>query len=185
MLNGYAAAAHPVVSTGVLPQGPHDDSTAGYSAMTTPPVRTDQASNLRALARLMDSAVAIPGTNIRVGLDSVIGLIPGVGDFAGAAMSGYIVLAAARLGVPTPVLVRMVANVAVDGVVGSIPLLGDLFDVGWRANLRNTDLIERHLENPVATKRASMGVVALILLALVLLAVGAVTLTIAVLRAVF
>ena len=155
--------------------------------MTAPPrpVRADQASNLKALARLMDSAVAIPGTNIRLGLDSVIGLIPGLGDLAGAAMSGYIVLAAARLGVPTPVLIRMVANVAVDGVIGSIPLLGDLFDVGFRANLRNTDLIERHLDNPVATKRASIGAVAGIVLALVLLAVGAVTVTIAVLRAVF
>ena len=148
----------------------------------TSPVRTDQAANLRALARLMDSAIAIPGTNIRLGLDAVIGLIPGLGDMAGAAMSGYIVVAAARLGVPAPVLVRMVGNIAIDGVVGSVPLLGDLFDVGWRANIRNTDLIERHMNNPVATKRASMGVVAGIVLVLVLLTIGAVTLTIAVLK---
>ena len=152
--------------------------------MTTPPVRTDQSASLRALARLLDSAVAIPGTNIRVGLDSLIGLVPGLGDIAGAAMSGYIVLAAARLGAPTPVLIRMVANIAVDGVVGSVPLLGDLFDVGWRANLRNTDLLERHLAAPAATRRASMGAVAGIILVLVLLAVGAVALTLAVLRAI-
>ena len=152
--------------------------------MTTPPVRTDQSASLRALARLLDSAVAIPGTNIRVGLDSLIGLVPGLGDIAGAAMSGYIVLAAARLGAPTPVLIRMVANIAVDGVVGSVPLLGDLFDVGWRANLRNTDLLERHLAAPAATRRASMGAVAGIILVLVLLAVGAVALTIAVLKAI-
>ena len=99
-------------------------------------------------------------------------------------MSGYIVLAAARLGAPTPVLIRMVANIAVDGVVGSVPLLGDLFDVGWRANLRNTDLLERHLAAPTATRRASMGAVAGIILVLVLLAVGAVALTIAVLKAI-
>src|SRR5687768_16003747 len=102
---------------------PRDDQ------ISTPRVQTDPTGNLRALARLMDSAVAIPGTGIRVGLDSLIGLVPGIGDLAGAAMSGYIVLAAARLGAPAPVLIRMVANIAVDGVVGSVPLLGDLFDV--------------------------------------------------------
>src|SRR5688500_3973549 len=187
MLNEYAAEMRHVGSPGVLHRPPRDDSRTERTVMTAPPrpVRADQASNLKALARLMDSAVAIPGTNIRLGLDSVIGLIPGLGDLAGAAMSGYIVLAAAKLGVPTPVLIRMVANVAVDGVIGSIPLLGDLFDVGFRANLRNTDLIERHLDNPVATKRASMGVVAGIVRALVLLAVGEVGVRIAVVRAVF
>lgn len=150
--------------------------------MTTPPIRTDQTTNLRALARLMDSAVAIPGTSIRVGLDSLIGLVPGLGDLAGAAMSGYIVLASARLGAPTPVLIRMVANIAVDGVVGSVPLLGDLFDVGWRANMRNTDLLERHLAAPSATKRGSVAVIAGIAALLVLVAVGAVALTIALLK---
>ena len=150
--------------------------------MTTPPVRTDPAANLRSLARLLDAAVTIPGTNIRFGLDALIGLVPGLGDMAGAAMSGYIVLAAARLGAPAPVLVRMVTNVAIDGVVGSVPLLGDLFDVGWRANTRNTDLLDRHLAEPAATRRASAGVVAGVVLALVLLAVGAVALTIAVLK---
>lgn len=150
--------------------------------MTTPPVRTDPAANLRSLARLLDAAVTIPGTNIRFGLDSVIGLVPGLGDMAGAAMSGYIVLASARLGAPAPVLVRMVTNVAIDAVVGSVPLLGDVFDVGWRANIRNTDLLDRHLAAPAATRRASVGVVAGIVVLLVLLAVGAVALTIAVLK---
>ena len=140
------------------------------------------AEGLRSFARLLDAAVAIPGTDIRFGLDSVIGLVPGLGDLAGAAMSGYIVLASARLGAPAPVLVRMVANVAIDAVVGSMPLLGDLFDVGWRANVRNTDLLDRHLAAPVATKRASVGVVAGIVLLLVLLAAGAVVLTVAVVK---
>src|SRR5690349_4961119 len=103
-----------------LPDRPPRDSSM------TPRPGADPAATLRALARLMDSAIAIPGTNIRLGLDSVIGLVPGVGDLAGAAMSGYIVLASARLGAPAPVLIRMVANVAVDGIVGSVPLLGDL-----------------------------------------------------------
>ena len=152
--------------------------------MTTPPVRTDPATNLRSLARLLDQAVKVPGTNIRFGLDSVIGLVPGLGDLAGAAMSGYIVLASARLGAPAPVLVRMVANVAIDAVVGAIPLLGDLFDVGFRANTRNTALLDRHLAAPAATKRASLGVVAGIVVVLVLLAVAAVALTIGIVRGV-
>jgi hypothetical protein len=152
--------------------------------MTTPPVRRDEAANLRSLARLLDTAVGIPGTNIRFGLDSLIGLVPGLGDFAGAAMSGYIVLASARLGAPTPVLVRMVANVAIDAAVGTVPLLGDLFDVGWKANTKNAALLDRHLADPVATKRASFGAVAGIVGLLVLLAVGAVALTILVLKGV-
>jgi hypothetical protein len=158
------------------PQRPARDS------ITTPRPAADPAATLRALARLMDSAIAIPGTNIRLGLDSVIGLVPGVGDLAGAAMSGYIVLASARLGAPAPVLIRMVANVAVDGIVGSVPLLGDLFDVGYRANIRNTDLLDRHLAEPRAAKRSSVAVVAGIAFLLVLIAVGAIALTVAVLK---
>jgi hypothetical protein len=152
--------------------------------MTTPPARTDSPANLRALARLLDAAVTIPGTDIRLGLDSVIGLVPGVGDLAGAAMSGYIVLASARMGAPAPVLVRMVANIAVDSVVGSVPLLGDLFDVGWRANLRNTELLERHLAEPAAARRASIGAIVGIVAVLVLLAIGAVALTIGIVKGV-
>ena len=152
--------------------------------MTTPPVRRDEAASLRSLARLLDTAVAIPGTNIRFGLDSLIGLVPGLGDLAGAAMSGYIVLASARLGAPTPVLVRMVANVAIDAAVGTVPLLGDLFDVGWKANTKNAALLDRHLADPVGTKRASLGAVAGIVGLLVLLAVGAIAVTILVLKGV-
>ena len=87
-----------------------------------------------------------------------------------------IILQAARDGAPTSVLGRMLANVAIDVVVGAIPLLGDLFDVAWRANTRNAALLERHLAAPAVTKRASGGVVALILLLLVLLVIGAIAL---------
>ena len=152
--------------------------------MTTPPVRRDEAAGLRSLARLLDTAVGIPGTNIRFGLDSLIGLVPGLGDVAGAAMSGYIVLAAARLGAPTPVLVRMVANVAIDAAVGTVPVLGDLFDVGWKANTKNTALLDRHLGDPVGTKRASLGAVAGVIALLVLLAVAAVGVTVLVVQGV-
>ena len=144
----------------------------------------DPAAGVRTLARLLDSAVTVPGTNFRVGLDALIGLVPGVGDMAGAAMSGYIVLAAARLGAPKPVLMRMILNVAIDGVVGSVPLLGDLFDAGWRANIRNTALLDRHLAAPAQARKGSIAVMIGVAALLVLLAIGAVLLTIGVVKAI-
>lgn len=124
---------------------------------------------MRDLARVLDEAVRIPGTNIRIGLDALLGLLPGGGDVAGGVFSGLIILQAARAGAPAPVLGRMLANVAIDVVVGAIPLLGDLFDVAWRANTRNVRLLESWRERPATTKRASALTVGVILLSLLLL----------------
>ncbi|MGI9045079.1 MAG: DUF4112 domain-containing protein [Gemmatimonadaceae bacterium] len=148
----------------------------------TPPVRLREAEKVRAFAKLLDSALRIPGTNIRFGLDAVIGLIPGLGDVSGAAMAGYIVLTAARLGVPKTVIGRMVLNVGVDTVVGAIPLLGDLFDVGFRANLRNTALLDRYLAEPEVAKRSSRWVVVAAVTGIVLLALVGIALTVMVVR---
>ena len=114
---------------------------------------------LRRLVRLMDEAVGVPGTRIRLGLDALLGLVPGVGDVVGAVVSGRVLLSAARLGVPAPVLARMAGNMAIDALVGEIPLLGDLFDIGWKANRRNLDLLERHLADPEGTRRGSRRLV--------------------------
>lgn len=149
----------------------------------TPPVRSAGTEKVQALARLLDAAVRIPGTNIRFGLDSLIGLVPGVGDLTGAALSGYIVLAAARLGVPPTVLTRMLLNLGVDTLVGTVPLLGDLFDVGFRANLRNAALLERYAGEPDAVRKSSRFAVALALGGIVLLAAGALALTVLAFRA--
>ncbi len=135
-------------------------------------------ANLRALARVLDSAVHVPGTPIRFGADALLGLVPVVGDLAGAALSGYVVLSAARLGVSRAVLARMLLNVGTDTVVGAVPLLGDLFDIGWRANVRNVDLLERALAEPGAVRHESRTHVALVALALVALAAAGVTVTI-------
>jgi hypothetical protein len=137
----------------------HDD------AMTSPAV-PDRVANVRALVRLLDSAVRVPGTSFRVGLDAVLGLVPGVGDVAGAALSSIVVLAAARQGVGLPVLLRMVLNVGVDMLVGAVPLVGDLFDAGWRANTRNLALMDRALAAPVRTRRSSGALVAGVLVTL-------------------
>ena len=118
------------------------------------------------MVRVLDNAIRIPGTPIRFGLDALIGLVPGIGDVAGAAISGYVILAAGRLGAPAAVLLRMVLNVGLDMLVGTVPLVGDLFDVGLKANVRNLALLERSLGDPRGTRRSSamviLGVLALL-----------------------
>ena len=134
--------------------------------------RADDRTRLTALARALDTALRIPGTNVRFGLDAVIGLVPGVGDVAGAAIAGYIVLAAARRGAPPSLLARMLLNIAIDTVLGAVPVLGDVFDVAWRANSRNVALLERHVDAPAATRAASRAVVAAVLVGVALLVVA-------------
>ena len=114
------------------------------------------------MARLLDSAVQVPGTRFRIGLDPIIGLVPGIGDVIGAIFSSVIVFQAARLGAPQSTLVRMLANVVVDTLVGEVPLLGDLFDFGWKANTRNIALLEQHLGRPVSARAASRRVLLLL-----------------------
>ena len=102
-------------------------------------------SHLRQLASMMDSAFQIPGTSIRFGIDSLAGLIPGIGDSASALLAVYILHEARRRGVSRVTLSRMAANVAIDALVGSVPVAGDVFDVYWKANQRNVDLLDRHV----------------------------------------
>ena len=140
---------------------------------------------LDGLAYLLDNSIPIPGTGARVGIDALIGLVPGIGDVAGTAMSAYIVMQAARMGAPASVVARMVLNVGVETVVGSIPFLGDLFDAGWKANARNIKLLRAVVEQPGATRRSSRAVVvgAALALLFILAAIGVVAF--AVLRAVW
>jgi hypothetical protein len=146
-------------------------------------VGIDRLSGARTLAHLLDDGIRIPGLGIRFGLDPVLGLVPGLGDFSGAILSGYVVLLGARLGAPKSVILRMLGNVAVDTVGGSVPLLGDLFDVGFKSNLRNVALLDRWIDQPGHTRTASRRAVGFTVLALALLAVGGVALTIVVIRA--
>jgi hypothetical protein len=128
----------------------------------------------RALARILDTAVRIPGTQIRFGLDALLGLIPGAGDAAGALLSSYIILAAARQGASRAVLLRMVGNVALDSMVGAIPVLGDIFDVAFKSNARNAALLERVSAQPEAVAKSSrrVGVLLVAGLLIVLLAMA-------------
>lgn len=101
-------------------------------------------ARLRRLAMLLDTAVRLPG-GMRVGADAIIGLAPGVGDAITTALAAYIVYEARRLGLPKHKLLRMAANVAIDGLVGAVPVFGDIFDVAFKANIRNLRIIEEHL----------------------------------------
>ncbi len=148
--------------------------------MTTIP---DPLARARTLTRLLDSAARVPGTSFRFGLDPVLGLIPGLGDVAGAALSGYVVILASRLGAPKSVIMRMLGNVAIDTVAGAMPVVGDLFDAGWKSNTRNLALLERHIGLPTIERAASRAVVWLTVAALAVLALGAVALAIFVVRA--
>lgn len=149
----------------------------------TPPVPLEpgeqrRLGRLRRIASLLDNAIPIPGTNYRVGLDPILGLVPGVGDAIGTAMAGYILVEAARFGVSRSVLLRMLLNIGIDTAVGAVPGIGDLFDFVWKADAKNLALLHEHLGQPIATRRASRRLIALAIAIIVLLAVGAVALII-------
>ena len=112
--------------------------------MKSTPARSSTIPNLDVLAKLMDSQFKIPGTNIRFGLDPLIGLVPGAGDFVTFLISGYMMTILAKNGASGFVLARMTLNILIDALVGSIPLLGDVFDVAFKANRRNMKLMHEH-----------------------------------------
>ena len=117
-----------------------------FGSFTAPADLKRRLARLNGLARLMDTAIAIPGTNIRFGADALIGLVPGIGDAGGALIGLYIVNEARRLGVPRRKLARMVANLGVDAVVGAVPVAGDLFDVYFKSHKRNIQIILDHFD---------------------------------------
>ncbi len=109
------------------------------------------------LAWLLDANFRVPGTQFRFGLDGLIGLIPGVGDVIGAVFSAYIMVQSARSGASAALLLRMVGNILIEALVGLVPVLGDLFDIAFRANLRNVALLRAHLQAPQPVQRQSNG----------------------------
>jgi len=128
--------------------------------------------NLDLLSRVLDSWFRIPGTSIRFGLDGIIGLVPGIGDIVAGAASCIIIVAAWVRGVPYVTIARMLANLAIDVIVGAVPLLGDAFDIAWKANRRNYALLTRHLAEP--RRHTWKDWIFLLLLGIILLAVLAV-----------
>ena len=108
--------------------------------------RGERVRRLESIATAMDTAFVVPGTGIRFGFDGLIGLVPGIGDAVTTALSLYLVHEAWQLGAPKHVIGRMLANVALDGVIGAVPVAGDVFDVMWRANKRNVRILREWLD---------------------------------------
>jgi hypothetical protein len=134
---------------------------------------------------LLDELIKVPGTNLQVGLDPIIGLLPGGGDMISGAVSTYALVVAAQLGAPATVIMRMGLNILIDTIVGAVPLLGDLFDVTWKANRKNVALIEEYTRAPTKTKRASMAIVVVTIMILLVVVAGVAWGTFWVLRSLF
>jgi hypothetical protein len=110
---------------------------------------------LKQLAWLLDSSIPVPGTRFTIGVDALVGLFPFIGDLVGVLLSSFILGEAARLGAPKSVLMRMAVNVGLEGLVGIVPVAGDVFDAAFKANQRNVRLLEGWLEDPKRAKRKS------------------------------
>ncbi|HEY7162983.1 MAG TPA: DUF4112 domain-containing protein [Candidatus Binatia bacterium] len=143
--------------------------------------RARQLAFVRFLADLLDQRFTIPGTSIRIGLDPIITLIPGIGDLVANIAGSAILLVAAQLGVPKIVLIRMGLNVAVNALIGAIPFLGDILSIWFRSNVKNVQLLERHLD--ATRRRATQGDWVFVLSFLVILLVLIVGIVVAILWA--
>lgn len=157
------------------------ESVSQLSSVTTHP-KVASLQRLRKFTRLLDNAIGIPGTPFRVGLDPILGLLPGAGDFLGTALSAYVVIEAARLGLPKAALGRMVFNILLEGVVGAVPVVGDLFDFAWKANTKNMALLEAHLNVPQASQKANRWFIFLLLAGLLVVGIGLLTFSFLVIR---
>lgn len=114
----------------------------------------DRLQRLRSIAWLLDNSIPLPG-GMRIGLDAIIGLIPGIGDAVGAVLSAYIINEARSMGAPKSVLLRMAGNVMIETIIGAIPFAGDLFDAAYKANMRNLALLESYQLDPSGSRRSS------------------------------
>jgi hypothetical protein len=128
-----------------------------------------ELERLRAIARLFDQAFAIPGTRFRFGIDALFGLVPGLGDLAGAVVAAYALQVARHLRAPGAIQLHMLANIAIDALIGTIPLIGDLFDFVFKAQTRNLALLDAWVATPQRTARRSR--LALLLVPLVIFVV--------------
>ncbi len=137
-----------------------------------PDTKLSKLERLRKLSDLWDRSLGVPGTRFRVGLESLLGLLPVGGDFIGILLSTYIVLQAIQFKLPVSVLVRMLFNIILDGTVGSIPILGDIFDTTWKANTKNVNLLEAHLREPLQSRQKDKWFIYILLAALIIVLIG-------------
>lgn len=140
------------------------------------PKQISKLTRLRRVSKILDNAIAIPGTKISFGLDPILGLIPGGGDTITGGIAAYIVVEAARMGVPREILGKMVSNIVIDSFAGTVPVVGDLFDLGWKANVKNIELLEKHLDITKSSQGDRLFIFGLIVvLALIILGFATIT----------
>lgn len=140
---------------------------------------------MRRLSTLLDNAIRVPGTSIGLGIDPILGLIPGGGDILGGVLSMYIVFEAFKLGLPQETLVTMVSNIALETITGTVPVFGDIFDVAWKANVKNVELLEDYVNSPEVGEKADPWFIVLLLGGLLLLIILISLIGIAVLAFIF
>jgi Domain of unknown function (DUF4112) len=133
------------------------------------PHQQKRLQRIRQLSHVLDEAIQIPGTNKRIGLDPIIGLFPGGGDTVSMLLSAYIVVESALLGLPKSTLLRMVLNIAIDGLTGTVPVLGDLFDAVSKANTRNLKLVDAHVNQPQFQAKVDLLFIILLVVVLALM----------------
>lgn len=137
------------------------------------PDRTRGLGEVETLAWLLDNSIPVPGTGRRFGIDALIGFVPGIGDLVSGGIGLYIVWRGSRIGLPRVVVARMLTNSAVDIAIGSVPIIGDGFDLWFKANTRNLALMRRHLEQPDTSTRHEwlvlLGMIGLLVIIVVLL----------------
>lgn len=136
-----------------------------------PAKQISKLTKLRRVSRILDNAIAIPGTKISFGLDPILGLLPGGGDTVTGGIAAYIVVEAARMGVPREILWKMVGNILIDSFAGTVPVVGDIFDLGWKANIKNIELLEKHLDLAESNQSDRLFIFGLILV-LALIVIG-------------
>jgi hypothetical protein len=149
------------------------------------PERTIIVRRMRSLSTLLDNAIRVPGTSIGFGIDPILGLIPGGGDILGGVLSIYIVFEAFKLGLPRETLITMVSNIALETITGTVPVFGDIFDVAWKANVKNVELLEDYVNSPELGEKADPWFVFLLLGGLLLLIILIAIVGIAVLAFIF
>lgn len=118
-----------------------------------------QLDRVESLARTMDAAFTIPGTNIPLGVDAIVGLVPGIGDTVSLGIAGYIASHGIGLKAKKRHMVQMGWNIFVDWLIGLVPIIGDIFDIGWRGNLRNAALLRKVAEDRWARERQDVGII--------------------------
>jgi hypothetical protein len=137
---------------------------------------------LHRLSWALDEMFRVPGTKMRFGLDALIGLLPAGGDLAGGIASAWILIAAQRMGAGPIILARMGLNIFIDTVVGAVPVIGDLFDAGWKSNQKNIALLDRYLEAPEPARRSSIFILIAVLAVIILLFIASAVLSYHIIR---